>query len=475
MLHCFSGSTGDLIAIYEKIFEISPDGFVFVNTEGKIIYINPSYCHQLAVRREDALNKPVLEVIKNSILPELIKNEDDTEERNVFWSVVKGQYKTKEKYVIVTRCIVRNDKGIVIGAVGQVKFINETLRLAQTLNDLNDELNYYKEELHRLGGSKYSFENILGASKIIENIKKIAKKAAANDFTVLLTGETGTGKEIFANAIHYASRRKNKPLIRINCAAIPHDLFESELFGYVEGAFTGAKRGGKKGKMELANGGTLFLDEIGDMPMFMQVKLLRVLQERELERVGGEKTIPIDIRVIAATNKNLLDEIEQRRFRADLYYRLNVISIAIPPLRERREDIKIFICKFLETINRQYFTNVSLSQEAEETLTSYTWPGNVRELKNTIERAYTLSNNNIILNAHLPSHIFSKSKLKNTSNGQSLNEMMSLIEKELLIEAIEKNNKNMRKTAQSLGIHRSTLYKKIEQYEIKRDDLTDNP
>lgn len=470
-LHSLEGEGLDtLLSLYEKIFEISPDGFLFVNPKGRIIYINPAYCYQLDIRRADAIGRPVVEVIQNTALVERMKSRDFTVERNVLWATLPGQFKSKEPYMIVTRCLVRSQRGDLLGAVGQIKFINETLKLAEILNNLKDELRFYQEELIRLGGSRYTFDNILGQSSEIQAVKDMARRAAQNDFTVLITGETGTGKEIFAHAIHYASRRRGRPFVRINCAAIPHGLFESELFGYSEGAFTGAKKGGKKGKIELANGGTLFLDEIGDMPLFMQVKLLRVLQEREIETLGGLETLPVDIRVIAATNKNLPQEIARGNFREDLYYRLNVISLGIPALRERRTDIPLFLNAFLKEVNEEYRTHVTLSPEAYRVLEDYHWPGNVRELKNTVERTYTMADGGIILETHLPPTILTHITFDQFSAQQSLAHVLQEVERTYLQKTLVQFHYNIKQAAHRLGIHRSTLYAKMDFYGIRRND-----
>ena len=461
----------EVLEIYRKIFEISPDGFLIVDKNARIIYINPTYCYHLDIDEKSALGKPVLEVVKNSDLESMIKERTKIIEKNVIWPVFLGQYKTKEKYVVVSRCLVFDKRNNVIGAVGQVKFINDTIKLATAIETANEEVKYYKEYIDQIVDRKYTFRSILGVSQKIEEIKKLAQMASSNDFTVCITGESGTGKELFANAIHYASARRHRPLIKINCAAIPDELFESELFGYSEGAFTGAKKGGKKGKIFLANGGTLFLDEIGDLPLNMQAKLLRVLQEREIEVLGGEKSIPIDIRVITATNKNLLDEVKNNHFRSDLYYRINVIQIRLPALRERPEDIMVYAEKFLQEINLEYNTHVGLSARAKKVLEEYSWPGNVRELRNIIERAYTLSGgNNLITENNLPVNMLDRNRLKSRSEGQSLGFMLGEFEKEIIADTLVKNSYNIRKTAMELDISRSTLYSKMAQYSIEKKD-----
>jgi len=267
--------------IFEKILEISEDGFLIVDDNEKIIGINKAYCDFLGLSKDEIIGKHVLDIIKNSKLPQILSTGEI--EIDVIHKLVRGQSANNEKYVFVARAPVKNEDNKIIAAVGQIKFSLKTVALAKKLQDIDMQLQYYKKELTRIIGNQYSFENIIGQSDNFLYVKKIAMKASKNDFTVLINGDTGTGKEVFAHAVHLASNRRNQPFVKINCAAIPSQLLESELFGYEEGSFTGAKRGGKKGKFEFANGGTIFLDEIGDMPLDMQAKLLRVLQEKEIE------------------------------------------------------------------------------------------------------------------------------------------------------------------------------------------------
>lgn len=448
----------------EKILEISDDGFIMADKNGYIIDINKSYCDYLGLNKKDIVGKYVRDIIKNSKLPHIIKSGET--EVAVLHKLAKNQSPTKEKYVVVSRACVK-DKDERVGAVGQVKFSRNTIRLASKLNDMDDELQYYKSELKRIVESSFSFDNIVGKDEEFLKIKRIAKKSTKNDITVLITGETGTGKEVFANAIHYESSRRKNPFIRVNCAAIPGELLESELFGYVEGAFTGAKKGGKKGKFELANGGTIFLDEIGDMSIKMQAKLLRALQEREIEKVGASKPIKIDVRIIAATNKDLLEEVKKDNFREDLYYRLNVIRLEIPPLRDRKEDIISFIEYFLEELNNKYKSKVRVSDEVKRILKTYEWSGNIRELKNVIYNAYNMMEGSVIKRDDLPYYLKYKSNLNKIHS--SNNNFFSLVEgfeKEIIVSELRSNNYNCVQTAKKLGIHRSTLYKKIDKYNI---------
>ncbi|WXR60727.1 sigma 54-interacting transcriptional regulator [Peptostreptococcaceae bacterium AGR-M142] len=313
----------------------------------------------------------------------------------------------------------------------------------------------------------FNFDDIIGSSKSIIEAKKIAKKAAKSTTTVLLHGESGTGKELFAQAIHNESPRKNKPFVFINCGAIPRELVASELFGYVEGAFTGAKRGGHPGKFELADEGTIFLDEIGDMPLDTQANLLRVLETKSIVRVGGHNVIPTDVRVIAATHKDLKEEIERGNFREDLYYRLNVMPIITPSLKERREDIKIFINYFKDKFSKKINKNISgISDDFYKYMKKYDWPGNVRELQNVMQLVVNMAEEDeIITYNHLPSYM----KKNNLANNLNLkNELLTLseIEKIAIEKTLEELSGNIALTSKVLGIGRTTLYRKIEKYKL---------
>lgn len=452
------------LLIYKQIQQVSTDGFIAVDKDACIIDINRSYCEYLDVRREDVLGKYIRDVIKNSSMPEIVKTgQGDT---NTIHAYMGDQVQGKEKIVAVTRSAVL-DGDEIIGAVSQIKFSNEMMELAQKIQVLGAELQYYKKELKRIGATRHSFENMIGKNPRFVEVKNIAKKVAGKDLSVLILGETGSGKEVLANAIHYASQRRDGPFIRVNCAAIPSELLESELFGYEEGSFTGARRGGKKGKFELANGGTIFLDEIGDMPLNMQAKILRVLQENELEKVGGSEVIPLNIRVIAATNQDLEQKMRQNTFRSDLYYRLNVIQIEIPPLRKRPEDIKDFINAILTELNELYDTNVILAPEALQVLLKYSWPGNIREVRNIIERAYSLVEGNVIKMNSLPAAVFENGEAPLPLPKRNLDDIIENVERDTLLRIIQKNNYNCQMTARELGIHRSTLYKKLNKLNIK--------
>ncbi|VBB06686.1 Hypothetical protein LUCI_1922 [Lucifera butyrica] len=316
-----------------------------------------------------------------------------------------------------------------------------------------------------VSGIETDFSQILGDSRRMLELREVAYRVAQSSSTLLIQGESGTGKELFARAIHQSSKRKNHAFIAINCGAIPENLLESELFGYEEGAFTGAQRGGKLGKFELAHLGTVFLDEIGDMPLHLQVKLLRVLQERRVERIGSTRSIPIDVRVIAATHRDLEQLVATGEFREDLYYRLHVIPLSIPPLRERKEDIPLLARSFADYYSRLIAKeNVAITPEAIQVLMNYTWPGNVRELGNVIEYSVTMTTGNTITADTLPRRIRTQAPLP--ARVQSLN--LAELERDAIAKALEiaSSTGNKDEAAKMLGIGRATLYRKIKEYKI---------
>lgn len=453
--------------IFDEILTLTDDGFVVVDKDSVITDINEQYCRCLGTTKEYAVGRKIKEIIPNTKMPDIIR--DEYKEEGAILRLKDKSNNDKETILLVNRSCVHDEVGNIIAGVAQVKFRLQTLGSAKKLMKEYSELQFYKEEYKRNNGSKCSFEGIIGQSKSFMEIKKAGFKAARTSFPVLLTGETGTGKEVFANSIHNSSDRQEKPMISINCAAIPNELLESELFGYEEGAFTGAKKGGKKGKFQLADKGTLFLDEIGDMPLGMQAKLLRVLQEGEIEKIGGYNPIPVDVRIIAATRRNLTEMIENGEFREDLFYRLNVLNIEIIPLRKRKEDIVELANYFLHRLNSDYKTNVSLSKEVVECIKNYYWPGNVRELDNIIKSAYASCEDYLIQVTDLPSKMVSRHRLETLEkgDGKKLMHMMEEYEKNIIIEALKRNDWNCQSAANELDIHRSALYKKIAKYNIK--------
>ncbi len=318
----------------------------------------------------------------------------------------------------------------------------------------------------------YRFENIVGVSGKMQEVMRKVQKVAATDATVLIRGESGTGKELIARAIHYQSARRDQPLVEINCASIPETLLESELFGHEKGAFTGAYKS-KKGKFEVAHNGTIFLDEIGDLPLGVQAKLLRVLQDRSFTRVGGIQNIEVDVRVIAATNSNLEQAIKEGRFREDLYFRLNVIPIHIPPLRERPEDIGPLIDHFLRKYARKNHRVITgITQEARDILMQYHWPGNVRELENAIENAVVMSESEVIQVHDLPGYLQSSTRKSQLlpaflhDDELSFKDKLHLCEREIIRQALEATGGNKTRAARELGITLRTLRNKVKRYQL---------
>jgi transcriptional regulator with PAS, ATPase and Fis domain len=381
---------------------------------------------------------------------------------------INQAHRIMDQDMVVQRIPIEKD-GKVIAVFGQVmlKDVRDVHTLSRKLNVLESKVELYEKELESLRSSKYTIENIVGKSRAIVEVKKAVLRAAMTKAPVLLMGESGTGKELFAHAIHHASKRRPYPFIRLNCAAIPKDLLEAELFGYEAGAFTGAGNKGKPGKFELAHLGSIFLDEISDLPLDMQPKLLRVLEEKEMERIGGNRLTHSDFRLITATHENLEKYVEQKKFRKDLFYRLNVIPIQIPPLRERKEDITLIAFHLIELFNKELGTHVlEIAPEVLQVFERYSWPGNVRELANVLERIlYTIDGDTVRME-HLP--IFFQSMGDNSSKAQVtvLKQVKDDMEKEMLLHAmrISKNNKN--KAAKMLGIHRTALYKKMKKFDI---------
>jgi transcriptional regulator with PAS, ATPase and Fis domain len=340
-----------------------------------------------------------------------------------------------------------------------------------------------REELYLKGNiAEYFFDDIKGKSAAIKETKRIADSFAKLDSIVLILGETGTGKELFAQSIHNASLRSHGPFVAVNCGAIPSNLIESELFGYSEGAFTGAKKGGKRGLFEIAHRGTIFLDEISEMDIYGQVMLLRVIQEKQIRRIGDDRVIPVDVRIIAATNKNLIKLVEEKKFREDLYYRLNVLTLKIPPLRDRQNDIEYLMQYFIDEYNKKFYKYVTLTEAAIAQVMDYPWYGNVRHLKSFCERLVALANQNQIgvelIKRQLENELLS-SHLSNEVNQQPpIGSGAATVPNRVIngddypaqiIELLRRFDGNKSKVAEHLGISRTTLWRQIKQYHIKSD------
>jgi transcriptional regulator with PAS, ATPase and Fis domain len=452
------------------ILESAYEGIAVVDENGVLQEFNEAYCRFIGIKREDAIGRHVTEVIDNTNLHITVKT--GIPERGVLQNI-HGQY------MVVHRIPIWRE-GRVVGAIGMLIFegVTEVYKIYERLQENNRKEQPENElfTLKREKDSRITLDQIIGSSEELLNVKRIARRAARTAATVLITGESGTGKEMFAKSIHHLSPFSMGPFISVNCGAIPEHLFESELFGYDEGAFTGAKKGGKPGKFELANNGTIFLDEIGEMPLVMQTKLLRILQEREVERVGGVKKYQINVRIIGATNRDLMELVNKGGFREDLYYRLNIIQLPLPPLRERKKDIPILMAHYIKEICEKYQMPVkSFTSEAVSAFMDNQWQGNIRELVNTIERLVTLVDGDSINVHHLPIAIkdYDNKELKVE---RKLPKTATLIdeariqgnrkEKEIIINALRNAGGNKSRAAEILGVHRTTLYQKLKKHDI---------
>ncbi len=379
--------------------------------------------------------------------------------------------------VIVMTAFGSIDKAVAAIKEGAYDFLTKPFEIEEMRLTISNSLKLTSllEENRRLAQAvQTKFKGLIGSSKKFKNVLDLAEQLAAVDSTVLIQGESGTGKEILARAIHYNSRRKNQPFVVVNCGAIPLDLIESELFGYKKGAFTGAVAD-KKGKFEIADSGTVFLDEVGDLPLSMQVKLLRVLQEREIDIVGDPRPYPVNVRILAATNRNLQQLMQDGSFREDLYYRLSVVPLHLPPLRERREDIPLLAHHFLEKLERKFNKEVSLDESVIETLKAHSWPGNVRELENIIERMVvfnkgeTLKVEDLPLELRRPGQSYGKMRIQLPEEDFSFEE----VERDILTAALEKHRWNQTRTARYLGMTRNTLIYRMQKYGIREEDRRD--
>ena len=447
------------LEMFELIMNSIYNGVMVTDADGYITHFNKPYGQFLGIEPGEQIGKHCTEVVENTrmhIVAQTGKPEINQSQR------IKGQN------MVVQRIPIRKD-GKVIVVFGQVMFkdVKDVGKLARELSLLESKVKLYEEELINLRSTRYTFDSIFGKSEAIKNLKKEALRAAANQFPVLISGESGTGKELFAQAIHHASPRRLHPFVRINCAAIPRDLLESELFGYEKGAFTGAGADGKPGKFELAKNGSVFLDEIGDLPIEMQPKLLRAIEDKQFERVGGTKIIQSDFRVIAATNQNLAEMISDGRFRKDLFYRLNVISLHIPPLRERKGDIIPIAHHLLTSMAQEAnLVEINIGKEAEKALRNFEWPGNVRELSNVLERVISALEGDTIHLQNLPFYIYGGRKKSPNANPSSLKEVYAKTEKEAIRYALKETDNNKARAAKMLGIHRTLLYKKMKKNKL---------
>ncbi|MBG9803391.1 transcriptional regulator [Brevibacillus laterosporus] len=446
--------SSEYLELLEDVFEKAYECIVVTDPEGIILMMNHKYRNFIGIA--DPIGRHVTTVIENTRMHVVAKTG---------LAELAEVQRINGREMIANRVpIYREEK--MIAVLGTVMFqdVRQLHALSATVDQLKQELDYYKGELQRKLRATYRFEQIVSTSDLMNKCKQLAMKVANSDTTVLITGESGTGKELFAHAIHAASQRAMGPFIRVNCAAIPDNLLESELFGYEEGAFTGALRKGKKGKFELADRGTILLDEIGDMPLALQAKLLRILQEKEVERVGASRPISLNVRVIASTNKDMIALMKAGKFREDLFYRLHVVTLTIPPLRDRLEDLPYLV----EIIREQLMESTGIvvkgmDEEVWELLRYHSWPGNVRELRNVLERAMHMMEGKWIRAEHilLPTSIPGSPMLQ--SSFPSLKEWLAKAEREALQQAVQLARGNKREAAKLLGISKSSFYQKWEK------------
>lgn len=441
-----------------NILDSLETGIIMINTDNKITYVNNAYAKYLSKAKDELCGKDIREVIPHTRLPVVCKS--GIAEYNS-WQPAKAGYLCGNRIPIY-------HNGQIIGAIAElvIRNVEQIDKLTKELSFLESKISYLEETVKEHDDNGQFIFN----SPKMKEIYNVLRKASISDTTVMITGETGVGKEVAAKFIYNLSDRRDKPFIKINCAAIPDNLLESELFGYSKGAFTGADQKGKVGKFELANEGIIFLDEISSLTLSMQSKLLRVLQEKEVEPIGGSNSIKLDVKVIAASNIPLEDLVEKNRFRKDLYYRLNVVRVVVPPLRERKEDIIPLADNFIDEFSKKLNRNRKiLTPEAKKILVNYNWPGNVRELKNLIERLTIMVDGLYIDDEGLQKY----SNLKNISNKNigSLKEELEETERRLILQSLKEANGNKSKAAKLLDIDRTTLYSKIYKYNISTNNM----
>lgn len=448
----------DILALIQTITKENPYmATIIVDRSGSVVFINDAYLDFLELNREDVIGKDIRSITPHTRTVEVLKT---GRELMYYDLTIKN-----DRHAGVACSVPIFKDGQIDGVLAYSMF--NPFWDNRLKNRVRKSLKKKQTEEHYT--ARYNFGMILGEDEAFCKIKSLARKVAYHeDITVLLTGESGTGKELFAQAIHNFSKRSQYPFVRVNCAGIPENLLESELFGYEEGAYTGARKKGKPGKFEIANYGTIFLDEIGEMPLSMQSKLLIFLQEREIERLGGERPVRINVRVIAATNRSLEKMLEENTFREDLYYRLNVVRLEIPPLRSRKDDIPLLAEQLTKKMSNNLEMNIcSVSPEALGVLMQHPWPGNVRELENILERAIILAGmdqSSIIKRKHI--YFNNKSEFDEMTELHNLKDLVNEYEKKVITHILKETDNDKAEAAKYLGINPSSLYRKAKKYGI---------
>ena len=441
------------------IINSSYDGIFITDGEGKVLRFNKAYERITGIELKDAVGKNMHDLVQEGVYDQsvtlLVIQSKKTE-------TINQTIKQTNKTILVTGNPIFDRQGRLFRVVTNVRDITDLVHVQNQLLASKEQSRKYKAELEHLRSLHNRHADIIYSSQAMSHVIELATKVADVDSNVLITGESGTGKELIAKLIHNAGKGAKKPFIKINCGAIPEQLLESELFGYEAGAFTGAKKEGKPGMFELANDGTLFLDEIGDLPAVLQVKLLRAIQEKEVMRVGGIKPVHVNVRIITATHRDLFSMVKNKQFREDLYYRLMVVPIKIPPLRERREDIPLLVMHFLDKFNSKFALNKYLAPSVIDSLMGYCWPGNVREMQNVIERMVVTSVNDELGEHYLPDTIYKKTRYiphKSTKLKDAMEEMEAY-----LIRQAHIKYGSWQKVAAELGVDRTTIFRKAAKY-----------
>lgn len=449
----------------DAIVESSHDGLVVVDCKGSVLRYNKAFERLTGISSQEYLGRSVEDIKKDKIISDPVSSHVLKQKK----PITIMQESKLGKHLLTTGTPIFDKKGEITRVVCNTRDITELDLLRQKLEQVENLTQHYESQIRTLKMQYTGNEKMVITSNKMKNLIDRVIRVAAFESTVLITGESGTGKELIAEIIHANSLRKNKPFIKVNCGAIPENLLESELFGYEGGAFTGAKKQGKVGYIEMAEGGTLFLDEIGEVPLNLQVKLLRFLQGKEIIRVGGESFKKVDVRIISATNRDLLEMVEKKQFRDDLYYRLNVVPVRIPSLRNRKEDIPALVAHFLQIFNRKYNMSKRISPGVVNIFMQYDWPGNVRELENLIEQLVVITFDNIINIEELPPHL--RDTLDANSSSITVSGIIPLrtaiesVEKQLL-EKVYAKNKTTREMAKELEVDASTIVRKAAKYHI---------
>ena len=456
--------------LFERLESLC-EGAIAIDRSGRVVYVNEKYLHSLRLNHvSEALGRPIEEIIPNSLMRRVAETGEP---------ILLDIMELGGEPLVVTRMPIEDEQRNVIGAIGFVlsDHLDNLKPLIARMGQLERDLRLAKRQLSQARTARFTFDDYVGETAGIARAKELSARAARQSVTVLLSGETGTGKELLAQAIHNASGRADKPFVSVNVAAVPDTLVESEFFGAVSGAYTGADRKGRDGKFRTADGGTLFLDEIGEMPLQLQAKLLRALQEREIEPVGSDRVTKVDVRVIAASNVDLKKRVNEGTFRADLYYRLNVLSIELPPLRECADDLPEICARLLDDIVQSGdYLNAKITPSGLAALARYDWPGNVRELRNVLERALILSDS-----GRLTGDDFARILPADPTAGVAARPVVAgavvpyaqaeaEFEKRTLEGALEASNGQISEAARMLRISRATFYKKLAKFGLAMSD-----